>query len=124
MKMSEQPSHNLGGLEIDLARRVDAICRRFEADWREGYHPRPENYLLEIPKEGRPAPRAELEAVEGELRPSNETVARPEDGLATAPELRTTRPPSIVAEAPIMGCEWQRRNYGSVSIPFLWKVRS
>jgi hypothetical protein len=30
--MSDRPSHNLSGLNIDLARRIDAICRRFEAD--------------------------------------------------------------------------------------------
>ncbi len=30
--MNEQPSHNLDGLDLDLARRIDAVCRRFEAD--------------------------------------------------------------------------------------------
>ena len=30
--MSDRPSHNLGGLDIDLARRIDEVCRRFEAD--------------------------------------------------------------------------------------------
>ena len=34
--MSDRPSHNLDGLDIELARRIDAVCRRFEADWREG----------------------------------------------------------------------------------------
>ena len=34
--MSDRPSHNLGGLDIDLARRIDEVCRRFEADWRAG----------------------------------------------------------------------------------------
>ncbi len=31
MEMSERPSHDLAGLDIDLARRIDVICRRFEA---------------------------------------------------------------------------------------------
>ena len=30
--MSDRPSDNLGGLDIDLARRIDEVCRRFEAD--------------------------------------------------------------------------------------------
>ena len=33
--MSNRPSHNLDGLDIGKARRIDAVCRRFEADWRE-----------------------------------------------------------------------------------------
>ena len=44
-----------------------------------------------MPDEGRPALRAELEALERELRPSDETVARPEAGPPTAPEPRRHR---------------------------------
>jgi len=97
--MSDQPSDNLDGLDIDMARRIDEVCRRFEADWREGRQPRIEDYLVEIPHEGRPALRAELEALERELRPSEETVARPETGPPTAPEPQTAPNPSTIAEA-------------------------
>jgi len=38
--MSDQRSDNLGGLDIDLARRIDKVCRRFELDWSEGHRPR------------------------------------------------------------------------------------
>jgi hypothetical protein len=33
-----RPSHDPDGLDIDLdaARRIDAVCRRFEVDWRAG----------------------------------------------------------------------------------------
>ena len=34
--MSDRPTENLGGLDIDLARRIDEVCRRFEADLAEG----------------------------------------------------------------------------------------
>ena len=34
--MSDRPSHNLEGLDVELARRIDGVCRRFEADWRAG----------------------------------------------------------------------------------------
>ncbi len=98
--MSDRPSHNLGGLDIDLARRIDEVCRRFEADWREGRRPRIEDYLVGVSQEGRPALRAELEALERELRPSEETVARPEAGPTTAPGPQTASSPSMVAEAP------------------------
>jgi len=98
--MSDRPSHNLGGLDIDLARRIDEICRRFEAGCREGRRPRIEDYLGEVPGEGRPALRAELIALERELSPSDETVARPEAGPPTAPEPLTAPSPSTIAEAP------------------------
>jgi hypothetical protein len=76
--MSERPSENLGGLDIDMARRIDEVCRRFEADCRDGRQPRIEDYLVEVFPEGRPALQAELEALDRELRKSDETVARPE----------------------------------------------
>ena len=52
--MSDRPGGNLGGLGIDLARRIDALCRRFEADWRAGRQPPIEDYLVDIPDDGRP----------------------------------------------------------------------
>ncbi len=98
--MSDRPSHNLDGLEIDVARRIDEVCRRFEADWRQGRQPRIDDYLVDLSDEGRPALRAELEALERELRRSDETVGRPESGSPAAHEPRTTPNPSTVAEAP------------------------
>ena len=47
--MSDKPDSNLEGLDIDLVRRIDAICRRFEAEWRAGRQPRLEDYLGEVP---------------------------------------------------------------------------
>jgi len=34
--MSERPSQNVDGMDVELVRRIDAICRRFEAEWRAG----------------------------------------------------------------------------------------
>ena len=73
--MSDRPSDNLGGLDIETARRIDEVCRRFEANWREGCRPRVADYLVDVSPEGRPALRAELEALERELRPSEEIGA-------------------------------------------------
>ncbi len=98
--MSDRPSENLGGMEIDLARRVDEICRRFEADWRARCEPRIDDYLIDVSEEARPALRAELEALERELRQSEETVARLEAVPPAAPELQTAPNPSRIAAAP------------------------
>ncbi len=70
-------------LEIDMARRIDAVCRRFEADWRGGRQPCVRDYLDDVPEEGRAALRAELEALDRELRQSDATIAPA--SLPTAP---------------------------------------
>ncbi len=57
-------------LDIDLLRRIDAICRRFEGDWREGKHPRVKDYLTEVSGEGQAVLLAELEALDRELNPA------------------------------------------------------
>ncbi len=98
--MSEQPGHDLEGLDVDLGRRVDAVCRRFEADWGQGRRPRIEDYLADVPTEGRPALRAELEALERELRQSEATGARGEASDPSAADPPTSPAPSTVAEAP------------------------
>jgi hypothetical protein len=72
--------------DVQLARGVDAICRRFEADWRAGQRPAIGDYLDQVDEEGRPNLRAELEALESELRQADEaaTVAP-----ASSPTSRT-----------------------------------
>jgi predicted Ser/Thr protein kinase len=76
-------------LDLDLARQIDATCRRFEADWRAGKGPTIGNYLGEVAEEGRTVLRAELETLVGELRQTGEE-----------PRCSDTAPPSTVAEAP------------------------
>jgi WD40 repeat protein/tetratricopeptide (TPR) repeat protein len=85
MKMSDRPSHNLDGLDINLARRIDDVCRRFEAGWREGKEQRVQDYLAEVPEEGRAALQAELEALASELGRSDETVAPAEPTTEPVP---------------------------------------
>ncbi len=66
--MSQPPNPDLDGLDLDLVRRIDAACRRFEADWRAGKGPVIDDYLSEFPEAGRPTLRNELEALDRELR--------------------------------------------------------
>ena len=68
--MNDRPSHNLDGLDVNLARRIDEVCRRFETEWRQGRQPRIEDFLVDVPHQGLPALRAELEALVRELRQS------------------------------------------------------
>jgi serine/threonine protein kinase len=56
IEMTDRPSNHLHNLDIKLARRIDEIYLRFEADWREGRRPSVEDCLGEIPDDGRPAP--------------------------------------------------------------------
>ena len=87
-------------MDIELVRRIDEVCRRFEAQWRQGRQPRIEDFLCAVAEEGRAALASELEALQRELRPSDQTVARPEAGPPTAPEPQTAPHPSTIAGAP------------------------
>jgi WD40 repeat protein len=98
--MSERPGHGLSGLDSDLVRRIDAVCRRFEGDWRAGRQPRVQDYLDDVPEQGRTALRAELEALERELRQADETIAPSGSGpIAEAPTIAPAGPPT----APLPG---------------------
>jgi len=89
--LSERPSHNLDGLELDLLRQIDAVCRRFEADCREWRRVSVDDYVGDVPEQARFALRVELEALMHELGPV--------DGAEHDPAAGGGRPPSTVAEA-------------------------
>jgi len=106
MNRYDRPSHNLDGLPIDLARRIDEICRRFEADWRQGRQPRIEDYLGEVPDEGRPALKAELVALARELRQSEEAAASGRPALT--PRRRRSRN-SPTAPIPVLSVDGEAK---------------
>ena len=97
--MSDAHPHDPEAPEVALARHVDAICRRFEADWRAGRRPAIGDYLGEVAEEGRPILRAELEALESELRQADEAATdrdrriRPHHRSRAWRDLRFTRKP-------------------------------
>jgi WD40 repeat protein len=83
--MSEPERDDANEPDVELMRQVDAVCRRFEADWRAGARPPFDTYLAEVPDEARPVLRAELEALDHELRRSDETVAPAEPTTEPVP---------------------------------------
>jgi hypothetical protein len=89
-------------LDLEIERRIDAICRRFEADWRAGKRPLIDDYLADIADEIHAALREELTALESELRQSDDTLARPECTAAPKPPLQATiaEPPANVPRLP------------------------
>ncbi len=93
--MNEPTDPRFDDLDLEIERRIDAICRRFESDWRAGKRLPIDDYLADIPDEARPAPVVELEALERELRRSDETMARSESTAAPESPL-----PSTIAETP------------------------
>jgi WD40 repeat protein len=88
--MSDPAKDSLAGLDIDLARRIDEVCRRFEADWRAGHQPRIEVYLGEFTGDARAALAAELEALRAELQ----QAAGPA-GIADAPTIAPGSLPTL-----------------------------
>ena len=89
--------------KVALARHVDAICRRFEADWRAGRIPAKSDYLGEIAEEGQGF-RAELEALESELRQADEAATALQASLPTAPIPGMARP-SVHQDATVAPCD-------------------
>jgi len=91
--MSDTHPHDQEAPEVALARHLDAICRRFEADWRVGRIPAISDFLGEIAEEGQGTLRAELEALENELRQADEAATVAHASLPTSPIPGIARPP-------------------------------
>jgi serine/threonine protein kinase len=87
-------------LDIDIMREIDAVCRRFEADWRRGARNPVDDYLAGVVDNGRPALRAELVALERELSRSEETVVRGESSPAAEAQ---TVAPAVPPTSPVRG---------------------
>src|SRR5271166_5065191 len=83
--MSDAHPHDPKATNVALARQVDAICRKFEADWRARRRTLICDYLGEVAEEGRPILRAELEALESELRQADAATTLPPASSTTSP---------------------------------------
>jgi serine/threonine-protein kinase len=93
--VSEPEPLGASQLDVELMRQIDAICRRFEADWRAAARPAVDSYLVAVPDRARSALRAELEALDRELRHSQKTVARGDPSSASeAPTMAPAVPPT------------------------------
>jgi hypothetical protein len=83
--MGEDCTRDFGGLPPPQARRVDALCRRFEADWRADKDPRIEADLEQVANPERPALLRELLALELELLRERGQRPSPEEYHARFP---------------------------------------
>ena len=97
--MSDRPGHDPARMDVGMARRIDEVCLRFEADWREGRHCQIDGYLAGVSREGQAPLRTELEALAQELRQAD-TVVRPEVGSRTASSSQTAPHCSTITAAP------------------------
>jgi WD40 repeat protein len=98
--VSEPESLGVSQPDVDLMRQIDAVCRRFEADYRAGKSPVIADCLDEIPEVGRPALQSELIGLEQEMRRSDRT--RPQLDSDLIVDVPTIAPVSLAA-APIPG---------------------
>ena len=92
--MSEPEPLGASQIDVELMRQIDAVCRRFEADWRAGARPA----IIDLtwprfPTRARPALRAELEALERELRPGRRSHRENLFGLRGADRAPASRRP-------------------------------
>jgi hypothetical protein len=98
--MSDAHPHDQEAPEVALARHVDAICRRFEADWRAGRIPAISDYLGKIAEEGQRVLRAELEALASELHHAGGAAGGREPGSVSE---AATIAPTDFPTSPIPG---------------------
>jgi eukaryotic-like serine/threonine-protein kinase len=90
--MSDAHPNDQEAPEVPLARHLDAICRRFETVWRAGRIPAISDYLGEIAEESQGILRAELEALESELRQADEAATVAQASVPTSPIPGMARP--------------------------------
>jgi serine/threonine-protein kinase len=84
--VAERHPNDPDHLAADIARHVDAVCRRFEAAWKQGPRPRIEDQLDAVAAPGRPALLAELIALERELRSAGGEHPHPAEYRARFPD--------------------------------------
>jgi WD40 repeat protein len=102
--MDESMPTTPGDRPLRPSERIDAVCDRFEADWRAGGAPRIDDFLAEAEEADRPALRDELLALERELRRSKQSGLRSETAShASAFSEVPTIPPGTVPLRPVPG---------------------
>jgi serine/threonine protein kinase len=92
--MSEKTRAGGGTLPLAVARRVNAVCNRFELAWQAGQRPRIEDHLGEVPEPDRSELVRELVALDIDYRRQAGEDPRAEDYRARFPYL---------ALAPLLG---------------------
>ena len=73
--MSEPEPPGASKIDVEMMRQIDAVCRRFEAEYRAGNSPVIADYLGEVREAGRSALKSELIAM---LRVTGNINAGPE----------------------------------------------
>src|SRR5262245_23480829 len=71
---------------VKLYRQIDAVCSRFERQWRDQQSPRIEDFLAEIPGPGRDLGLCELIAMEVDLRRAADEDVNIDSYLARFPD--------------------------------------
>src|SRR5262245_43919979 len=84
--MNEGSTCDFRELSPSQARRVDALCRRFEAEWSAGREPRIMDFLRAVPDPERPALLRQLLLLELELLWDRGQRPTPEEYHARFPE--------------------------------------
>jgi WD40 repeat protein len=96
--MSERPSDKPGAPDTDIARRFDAIRRRFQADWLAGKKPAIDDYLAKFSESVRLELLAELVALERELKEKRQRPTARRSAIAESPTVAPAAP--VTAKVP------------------------
>jgi serine/threonine-protein kinase len=83
----QPPETDLGALPLSVALRVDQVCNRYEAAWRDGLRPRVEDFLGDWPEPERSALVRQLVPLEVENRRRRGQACAPDEYRARFPAL-------------------------------------
>jgi hypothetical protein len=100
--VSEQPHPDERKWTSSLALRVDEVCLRFEAAWKEGRRPRIEDELGRVPEADRAVVLCELVALELALRARAGEKPDPEEYRARFPGAVVSQPTRIDSAASLV----------------------
>jgi serine/threonine protein kinase/formylglycine-generating enzyme required for sulfatase activity len=87
--MSEDDFDVADGIDVDLLRRIDAVCSEFDRQWRAGLAPQIEDFLGQLPAVGRDRGLRDLIEQEVELRQKAGESADIQDYRARFPDHET-----------------------------------
>lgn len=84
--MTDRDCHPSDELNVTLLRRIDAVCSQFEQQWRDQKSPQIEDFLQQIPEQGRSNGLCELIAAEVALRLESGAVVDIQSYVARFPD--------------------------------------
>jgi tetratricopeptide (TPR) repeat protein len=95
--MTDENTEDLGALDAETARRIDTVCRQFEADWKAGHRPSIDQYVEDFPQDCLDRLRAALLALARDMDDRNACSISPSETTVPIVQPAAAQPGTITA---------------------------